>query len=66
LGNAFEQSACRSVLHGQQVIEEIAPQGSMKLDCIALDLCSRASVQSFIQVFRAKYDSLDILVNNAV
>lgn len=58
--------ACRSLERGQAAREEIVKAtGNSRVEVIALDLSSKASVRAFAKTFREKYPRLDVLVNNA-
>lgn len=58
--------AVRTIAKGEQAKSDIlrdTPQAS--LDVMALDVGDLSSVREFAQAFKAKYDRLDILLNNA-
>ena len=58
--------ACRNLQKGEkakQDILKVAP--GAQLDLMQLDNGSLASVRAFAEAFKAKYDRLDILLNNA-
>ncbi len=58
--------ACRNAQKAEQAAAEIRslhPQGEVAV--MALDLGDLNSVQAFASAFRARYDRLDVLVNNA-
>jgi NAD(P)-dependent dehydrogenase (short-subunit alcohol dehydrogenase family) len=58
--------ACRNLEKGEAAlarIKEEIPNASVEV--IQLDLSSLASVRQFAEDFKAKYDRLDILINNA-
>lgn len=58
--------ACRSELRGTDAVNKI--KNELKVDNIEfmqLDLNDLASVKAFAENFNAKYDKIDILLNNA-
>ena len=58
--------ACRSMDKAQAALAELqaeVPQAQAEI--MELDLASLASVRAFAEAFKAKYDKLDVLVNNA-
>lgn len=58
--------ACRSLEKGQDALNRLktmVPGADVSL--MQLDLASLASVRSFAEAFLAKYDRLDVLINNA-
>ena len=58
--------ACRSMDKAQAALAELraeVPQAQAEI--MELDLTSLASVRAFAEAFKAKYDKLDVLVNNA-
>jgi NAD(P)-dependent dehydrogenase (short-subunit alcohol dehydrogenase family) len=63
--------ACRSKERAEaaksDLVSELHSGGisSPKLEFMALDLCDTLSVRHFVKAFKAKYDKLDILCNNA-
>lgn len=58
--------ACRNEKRGQGALAEIAREtGSIELDLQVVDLSSQASIRSFVERIRARYKSIDLLVNNA-
>ncbi|PIH60131.1 SDR family oxidoreductase [Paenibacillus sp. LK1] len=58
--------ACRSEKRGQQALEEALRQsGSTAIELMLCDLGSLESIRHFVQSFRERYDTLDVLVNNA-
>lgn len=58
--------ACRSIARGQAALEQITrATGSQRVELMQLDLSSFESVRSFAHSFRARYDCLSCLVNNA-
>jgi short chain dehydrogenase len=63
--------ACRSKERAESaksdLISELHSGGvsTPKLEFMALDLCDTLSVRHFVKAFKAKYDRLDILCNNA-
>ncbi|EPY2278983.1 SDR family NAD(P)-dependent oxidoreductase [Clostridium sporogenes] len=57
---------CRDVQKGKNALEEVkkvVPDAN--LDLMICDLASITSIREFIQKFKAKYQSLDVLYNNA-
>jgi NAD(P)-dependent dehydrogenase (short-subunit alcohol dehydrogenase family) len=64
--NAKVIMAIRNITKGQQVVDEIKQQNSnAQIEMIRLDLSSLSSVKAFVDEFIAKYDRLDVLINNA-
>ncbi|ORX50539.1 NAD(P)-binding protein [Hesseltinella vesiculosa] len=58
--------ACRSEAKAQAAIAEIVQEtGNDKVEFMALELGSLSSVKSFADAYLAKFDRLDILLNNA-
>lgn len=58
--------ACRDVVKGEAARADIAAStGRGDLRVMALDLADTASIRAFVAAFRAAYDRLDVLVNNA-
>ena len=58
--------ACRSLGKAEQAKAEVLQQTpNARLDVMALDNASLASVRAFAEAFKAKYERLDILLNNA-
>jgi len=58
--------ACRSRDRGESAREEIVRQtGNRSVDLLILDLASLDSIRQFVVEFCARYDRLDLLVNNA-
>ncbi len=57
--------ACRNPAKAEAAVREIDAAGTGSVDSIALDLSSLASVRKAVHEVRARYDSLDGLVNNA-
>lgn len=58
--------AVRNVTKGETAKKELLhlyPEG--KIDVLCLDLASLSSVRNFVHSFSQKYDSLDLLINNA-
>ena len=56
-------AACRRVDASQEAFANLQASGSVEV--MKLDLASMESVRSFVDNFKAKYDRLDGLVNNA-
>ena len=58
--------ACRNLNKGEQAKTEVlTAYPNAQLDVMQLDNASLAAVRSFAAAFKAKYDRLDILMNNA-
>ena len=58
--------ACRNLGKAEQARAEVlAGNRNAKLDVMELDNASLASVRAFADAFKARYDRLDILLNNA-
>ena len=58
--------ACRSSSKGEEAAAAILrDHPSAKVETLALDLSSLASVRAFAQRFRSKFSALDLLINNA-
>lgn len=58
--------ACRNLNKGEQAKTEVLTAYlNAQLDVMQLDNASLAAVRSFAAAFKAKYDRLDILMNNA-
>ena len=57
--------ACRNPAKARAAVQEIDAAGNGAVDSIELDLSSLASVRKAADEARARYDSLDGLVNNA-
>ncbi len=58
--------ACRNLDKANAAADAIRREGaSANLDVFPLDLASLASVRTFAESFKAKYDRLDLLINNA-
>lgn len=64
--NAEVIMACRNLQKGQAALEQIKAEApNAKLVLMQLDLGSLASVRKFAEEVHAKYDHLDLLINNA-
>ena len=64
--NATVIMACRNADKANQAIIDIKQDvANASLDFIQLDLADLTSVKAFTDNFQAKYDKLDILINNA-
>ena len=50
---------------GERAAEEIRAQTGARVDLALADLSSQAEVRNLAEEFRRRYDSLDVLVNNA-
>ncbi|MFF2480758.1 SDR family oxidoreductase [Paenibacillus sp. NPDC058071] len=58
--------ACRSKERGEQALEQaIQRSGTNNIELMQCDLASFASIRSFAEQFRQRYDRLDVLINNA-
>ena len=58
--------ACRSMDKARAALADLQAQvPGARAEIMALDLASLESVRSFAAAFKAKYDRLDVLVNNA-
>jgi len=58
--------ACRSMDKGQAALNEILAEiPDAPAEVMPMDLASLVSVNQFVDDFKAKYDRLDVLVNNA-
>lgn len=58
--------ACRNLNKAERAKAEVlAGKPDAKLDAMPLDNASLASVRTFADAFKAKYDRLDVLLNNA-
>lgn len=58
--------ACRSMDKAQVALAELQAEiPNAQAEIMQLDLASLASVRRFVETFKAKYDRLDVLVNNA-
>ena len=58
--------ACRDEAKGRAAADRIAAEGaSGALEAMVLDLADLASVRSFCDAFRNRFDRLDLLINNA-
>lgn len=61
--NALVVFACRDIEKAQHAISALPP--SYNTDTIHLDLSNVRSIREFARTFSARYDKLDILINNA-
>lgn len=58
--------ACRSVAKAQAALNQIqAHAPNAPAEIMQLDLASQASIRAFVAAFKARYDRLDLLINNA-
>ena len=58
--------AVRTIAKGEQAKADILKDNPQaQLDVMALDVGDLSSVRAFADAFKAKYDRLDILLNNA-
>lgn len=64
-GGADVVIACRNPQKAQRAAQEIAAAGEGACDVVALDLSSMAAVRAAAADVRARWDSLDGLINNA-
>ncbi len=57
--------ACRNLERGRRAAEAIQRAvPAARLDVMSLDLASGQSIQAFADMFKGKYDRLDVLLNN--
>ncbi|MFW9828429.1 MAG: SDR family oxidoreductase [Candidatus Thorarchaeota archaeon] len=64
--NARVVMLCRSKERGEKAQKEIVQEtGNKNVDLIICDLSSQESIRNFVTVFKSKYSTLDILINNA-
>lgn len=64
--NATVIMACRSVDRAQSALDDVKRQvADADVTIMALDLGNLASVRKFAENFKAQYDRLDVLLNNA-
>ena len=64
--NATVILACRNQAKGQAAVRRIIEETpTARCETMPLDLSDLASVQRFAERFQAKYDGLDLLINNA-
>ncbi|MEC3908899.1 oxidoreductase [Tamlana sp. 2201CG12-4] len=65
--NATIIIACRTVSKGEKAIKDIETQlnKSINANIIPLDLTDFDSVRAFTEIFKSKYNRLDLLINNA-
>lgn len=58
--------ACRNIKKATQAAEDIRKEvPAAKLELLQLDLADLASVGHFAEIFKTKYQQLDLLINNA-
>lgn len=57
--------ACRSEARGREAVQQIADAAATPPQLLLLDLSDLQSVQNFAEAFLARYDRLDLLLNNA-
>ena len=61
--------ACRDIPKTEEakasILKSAADPSKLKIDIIRLDLCDLSSIREFVKIFKAKYNRLDILINNA-
>ena len=64
--NARAVIVVRNLERGNEAREEVVSKsGNSSVDLMICDLSSMESIRRFVQEFKAKYDRLDVLVNNA-
>ncbi|MBP1993887.1 SDR family oxidoreductase [Paenibacillus eucommiae] len=57
---------CRSRERGEAaLLEAVKQSGSEQIELMLCDLASLADIRAFAEAFKAKYDVLDVLINNA-
>lgn len=57
---------CRNQTRGETALAEIKKEsGNNSLFLLLADLSSQTSIRQFVADFKAKYDTLDVLINNA-
>jgi len=56
---------CRNEQRGREAMVKLSENTGRKLDLMLCDLGDLSSVRAFADAFRAKYETLDLLVNNA-
>jgi len=57
--------ACRDSARGQAALEELAIKPGRQLDLMKIDLSDLKSVSRFAEKFAKRYQTLDVLINNA-
>jgi len=58
--------ACRDETRANAALKDIvATSENRSVEVLPLDLASFASIRRFVKEFQAKYDRVDVLVNNA-
>jgi len=58
--------ACRNMAKGEEAAERVrAAAGHERVEALPLDLAEPASVEGFVAALGARYDRVDVLVNNA-
>ncbi|MDO4571774.1 MAG: SDR family oxidoreductase [Clostridia bacterium] len=57
--------ACRSEARGQAALDALLTVPGRRISLMRLDLADLASVAAFSRAFQARYERLDVLVNNA-
>ncbi|WP_257349461.1 SDR family oxidoreductase [Pseudalkalibacillus decolorationis] len=58
--------ACRDPKRGERALQEAKQQsGSDRIELLICDLGSLESIRAFVEKFRANYDRVDVLINNA-
>jgi retinol dehydrogenase-13 len=58
--------ACRDEARASAALNDIvATSGNRSVEVLPLDLASFASIRQFVREFQAKYDRVDVLINNA-
>ena len=57
---------CRNKARGEEALREVIDQsGNTQVDLMICDLGSQRDIRNFCTEFKAKYDHLDVLINNA-
>ncbi len=58
--------ACRNEQRGKQALEEIKAQsGSNEAELLLIDMSLQSSIRQAVQDYKAKYDTLDVIISNA-
>ena len=56
---------CRDEKRGRTACEEITREGGRSVELMLCDLGNMGSIRDFVSRFKARYDRLDVLINNA-